>query len=340
MLKKVRIDKAVGMALGHDVTKVVPGEFKGPGFRRGHLIKEEDLPALHDIGEEHVYVMELGDDEVHEEDAALRIAEAISGPNLEIGAPSEGKVEIRAESTGVLSINTSLLEDVNALEETIVATLHDHTVCQVGTVVAATRIIPLFTAETKVCRIERMCQERGKIVEVAPFEQKRIGVVITGTEVFEGRIRDGFGKVIQRKAAEWGSFVSRQVIVPDDADQVALAVSDMGKQGCDVIVVCGGFSVDPDDVSVEGIIRSGTKTVSYGAPVLPGAMFFYGMWQDIPVLGAPACVIYSPRTILDLILPRVLAGERLSREDIVSLGHGGLCLGCDQCSFPVCPFGK
>ncbi len=340
MLKKVELDEAIGMVLDHDVTKVVPGKFKGPGFRRGHVIREEDIPELLSVGEEHVYAIELGEGEVHEEEAALRIAKAIGGSGVELSEPREGKVSLKARIPGLLRINACLLKEINSLGEVIVATLHTNTVCQAGMIVAATRIIPLFTTEAKVSGVEQICQKKGKVVEVVPIGKKRVGVVITGNEVFRGRIEDRFGEVIKRKTETLGSVINHQIIVPDDVNLIAQAIAEAGTKGCEVIVVCGGLSVDPDDVTVEGVKKSGAEIVSYGAPVLPGSMYLYAVWKGTPILGAPACVIYSPTTVFDLMLSRVLAGEKICREDIVELGHGGLCLNCEQCSFPVCPFGK
>lgn len=340
MLKKVKLDEAIGMVLGHDVTKVVPGKFKGPGFRRGHIIKKEDLPELLSMGKEHIYIMELGEGEVHEEEAALRIARAICGSGIDFSEPKEGKVNLKAKIQGLLKINTRLLKEINSLGDIVVATLHDNTVCYAEMTIAATRIIPLFTGEAKVSEVEQICQTEGEVIKVTPLGRKKVGVVITGSEVFKGRIDDKFGGVIKRKIEALGSVINSQSIVPDDANLIAQAIAEMRTKGSEVLVICGGLSVDPDDVTVEGVRKSGAEIISYGAPVIPGAMCLYAVWRGIPILGAPACVLHDPTTIFDLLLPRVLAGEKICREDIVELGHGGLCLRCEVCSFPVCPFGK
>jgi molybdopterin biosynthesis enzyme len=340
MLKKVKVDEATGMVLGHDVTKIVPGIFKGPAFRRGHIIREEDVPDLLNIGKEHVYVMELGENEVHEEEAARRIATAIRGSGIEISEPREGRVNLKAKVSGVLRINRRLLKKINSDREIIVVTLHNNTVCHDGMTVAATKIIPLFTGEDRVHKVEQICQGSGKVVEVTPFVKREVGVVITGNEVYKGRIEDKFGAVMKKKMGALGSVIIDQTIVPDDAEVIARTINGMRDKGSKAIVVCGGLSVDPDDVTAEGVKKSGARILSYGAPVMPGAMLLFAMLGDIPVIGAPACVIYNQATIFDLILPRVLAGERIRRQDIADLGHGGLCLNCEKCSFPVCPFGK
>lgn len=340
MLKKVKLDKAIGMVLGHDVTKIVPGKFKGPGFHRGHVIRKEDITELLSMGKEHVYVMELEKGEVHEEEAALRIAKAICGSGIEPSEPREGRVNLKAKVSGILRVNRRLLENINSLGEIVIATLHANIVCHVGMTVAATKIIPLFTGEAKVSEVEQICQRRDKVVEVTPIGKKRVGVVITGNEVFKGRIKDKFGEVMQRKIEALGSVINHQIIVPDDVTLIAQAIAEMRAKGSEIIVICGGLSVDPDDVTVEGIRHSGAEIISYGAPVMPGTMCLYAIWKGIPILGAPACVIHDPATVFDLLLPRVLAGVEIAYEDIVQMGHGGLCLRCETCSFPVCPFGK
>ena len=340
MLRKVALDEAVGMVLGHDITKVVPGKFKGPAFRRGHVIRSEDIPELLSLGKEHIYVMELEEGEVHEEEAALRIAAAIGGAGVEFSPPKEGRVNLMAKAYGLLKINVALLKKINSLEEILVATLHNNTICRPGMIVAGTKIVLLFTTEAKLNEVEKICRIRGKVVEVKPIQKKKVGVVITGNEIFKGIIQDKFGEVIRKKSEALGSTINHQIIVPDDADTIAHAIIEAKAKGSEVIVVCGGLSVDPDDVTAEGVRKSGACLISYGAPVMPGAKFLYASLEGVPILGASAAVSHNPSTIFDLILPRVLCGEEICHEDIIELGHGGLCLNCEKCSFPICPFGK
>ncbi len=340
MLTMVNIDEAVGMVLAHDITKVIPGVFKGPAFRRGHVIKAEDVPELLKLGKENIYIMQLGDDEIHEDDAARRIGRAIAGPGLELTEPKEGRVNLTAKSPGLLKVDVQLLKEINSLDEVIVSTLHDQTLCQAGTVVAGTRTMHLTISDSLLRRTEHMCQDRGGIVKLLPLKTKRIGVVITGNEVYKGRIKDGFADVIRQKVMAFGSTLEYKAIVPDDADIIGESIKEFILSGAQAIVVCAGLSKDPDDCTFEGIMRSGAEIVTYGAPVLPGSMFVYAVCNDIPIIGAPACVLHSPTTILDIILPRVLTDQRITKEEIIELGHGGLCLGCSTCYFPNCPFGK
>jgi len=340
MLKKVKLEEAIGMTIGHDVTKVVPGEFKGAAFRRGHTLKREDIPELLSMGKEHIYIIEEEEGEVHEEEAALRIAEAVAGSEFELSKPREGKINIKSSISGLLKINKFLLGEINSIPDISLATLHENTVCRPGTIVAGTKIIPLYIAEDRLKKIEELCRNKGNVFQIIPFKEKKVGIVITGNEIYKGRIKDKFGDYLKNKVEPLGSVINHQTIVPDDEDIIASAILEMRDKGSEVIFVCSGLSVDPDDVTVEGVKKSGAKIISYGAPVMPGAMFLLAMLGDIPILGAPAAVIFNDTTIIDVILPRVLAGEEISRQDIIDMGHGGLCLDCADCIYPICPFCK
>lgn len=340
MLKKVRVEEAVGLRLAHDMTQIVPGHFKGPAFRRGQILKLEDIPQLLAMGKEYIYSLELADGEIHEEEAALRIARAAAGEGLVPGSPLEGRVNLQAELQGLLRVKRALLEEVNSLGDLILATLHDRTVCFPGQVVAATRIIPLIIAEARIEEVEELCRRSGRVVELIRLPPMRVGLVVTGGEIFHGRIQDRSAEIVRRKVEALGSAIAGERVAPDDPVRIAQAIQELKAEGCQLIVTTGGMSVDPDDVTAEGIARSGAQIVSYGAPVLPGSMFLYALLGDIAVLGVPACLIHDPTTTLDLVLPRVLAGETLSRQDFARMGHGGLCLHCPQCGFPICPFGK
>lgn len=340
MLKKVKLDKAIGLTIGHDMTKVIPGKFKGPMFRRGHVITKDDLPELRLMGKEHIYVIEEEEGLIHEEEAALRIAKTVSGSDMKLTSPKEGRVNIVCTQHGLLKVNKALLKEINSIGDIVLATLHENTVCQPETIIAATKINPLHIAEAKLERLEEICQKQGKVVEVIPFKEKKVGVIVTGNEIFNGLIEDKFGEILQKKVEALGSVVNHQTVVPDDEELIGQAVNDMAARGSDIIITAGGLSVDPDDVTLEGVEKSGARIVSYGAPVMPGAMLLYAELGDVPVLGAPGAVIFNPTTVIDLVLPRILVGERITREDIIEMGHGGLCLNCDGCTFPVCPFGK
>jgi molybdenum cofactor synthesis domain-containing protein len=340
MLKKIKVENAIGLKLAHDHTRILPGKFKGVGFRRGHVVRKSDVSKLLDLGKKEVYILTLSPGEVHEEDAAKRTARAVIGRNLKLGLPREGKVEFIAKTFGLLKIKVSPLKKINSGGEIILSTRHNHSIVHPGDVVAGTRIIPLLIREAKVAKVEEIGLSQGPVIEVLPIRPKKVGILVTGSEIFEGRIQDRSAGIIKGKVDALGSKVTRTAVVTDDPTLIAAEIGRMKKAGCQVIVTTGGLSVDPDDVTLSGIRRSGAEVVFYGTPVLPGAMFAYARLGKTIILGAPACVVHDPVTVLDIILPRVLADDPVSAEDVAPLGHGGLCLRCPVCRYPVCPFGK
>lgn len=339
-MKVVPVRESVGMFLAHDMTQIIPGEFKGAAFKKGHIVQEEDVPRLLNMGKEHIAIIEFNDGTIHEDDAALRLGQAASGIGVEYVGASEGKVTMTATQSGLLKINVPVLQQINELGEMMMATLHTDTMVTKGTLVGSTRIIPLSIENEKLVKMEELCQRSESIVQVLPLKKFRVGVVTTGNEIFYGRIEDKFGDVIREKFAELDSQVFKQVFSRDDSDMIAQSILGLIAEGADIVTVTGGMSVDPDDVTPEGIGKSGAKFVSYGAPTLPGAMFLLSYLGDIPVLGLPGCIMYSHRTVFDLVVPKLMVGERLTSKDISKLGHGGLCSTCPECHYPNCGFGK
>jgi molybdenum cofactor synthesis domain-containing protein len=339
-MKKIRIEDAVGMLLGHDVTQIIPGKYKGPRFKRGHRIREGDIPEFLKIGKEHIYVMDLKSGIIHEDDAALRLGRAFAGRNIEIKGPSEGKVTFHSKINGVFEINLPLLNRINLSKNIILSTIHRHTPCVPGMALGATRIILLTAPEKQIRRVETWCKKEGPALEILPYRKLNVGGVITGNEIYRGRIKDRFDDRVGKKIKKFGSRVVKKVVVPDDVHQISQALLKLCNDPVDVILVTGGLSVDPDDVTRAGIKKAGTRIIFYGTPVLPGAMFLYGMLGEKPVLGLPACVFHHKATLFDVLFPRILAGEVLNKREINLLGHGGFCQNCDPCRFPICPFGK
>lgn len=339
-MKSIPVQEAVGMVLCHDITQIIPGEIKGRAFKKGHIIKEEDIPTLLSIGKENIYVWDLQEGFVHEDEAAQRIAKAGAGQGISLEEPKEGKVNFIAKEKGLLKINIKALYELNSIEEVAFVTLHSNQVVEQGKLLAGTRIIPLVIEEEKIEKVVELCHANHPVIEVKPLKKHRVGVVTTGSEVFHGRIEDKFGPVIRKKMDYLGSEVLEQIIVPDDVEAIVKAIRELLSKGADFIAVTGGMSVDPDDVSPSGIRALGGEIVTYGVPVLPGAMFMLAYLENVPVVGLPGCVMYHGTTIFDLVVPRLLAGERVTRQDIVALGHGGLCLNCEVCHYPDCGFGK
>ena len=339
-MKLIPVEEAIGMVLSHDVTAIVPGRFKGPAFKRGHVIQAKDVDRLRDLGKENIAVLDLGPGWVHEDDAAHRLANAAAGVGISLSAPSEGRVNLIASRDGLLKIDVDRLKAINAIADIMMATRHTDRLVREGQVVAGTRIIPLTIEDAVLQTAEHLCPPDEPVVSVKTVQPKIVGIITTGGEVYHGRIQDKFGPVVKAKITELGSRVLRQILVPDDRGTTVAAIQTLIREGAEIVMITGGMSVDPDDLTPGSIRATGAEVISYGAPVLPGAMFMLAYLQDIPIIGLPGCVMYHQASIFDLVVPRILAGERITREDIVSLGHGGMCLGCDDCRFPACGFGS
>jgi len=340
MIKAVPVRQAVGAVLCHDLTRIVPGEFKGRAFKKGHIVREEDIELLLSMGKEHIYVLDLDLGQGHENEAADRITRAVAGPGLEVSEVSEGRINLIAQHAGLFSVDVEALNRINSIENITVATLHGKQRVDAGQAVAGARVVPLVIAEESLKAVEAEAAASYPVLQVKPFRRWRIGVVTTGSEIYHGRIKDAFGPVVREKFESMGSSILRQVFVSDDQNLTSAAIVELLEQGADMVVCTGGMSVDPDDQTPAAIRATGAEVVSYGAPVFPGAMFMLAMLNGSPVLGLPGCVMYHKASIFDLVAPRLLAGEQVTRQDIVALGHGGYCAGCGVCRFPGCPFGK
>jgi molybdenum cofactor synthesis domain-containing protein len=339
-MKKIKIENAVGRVLAHDVTQIIPGRYKGPRFKRGQLIGQEDIPEFLRLGKEHVYVIEPRAGIIHEDEAALRLGRVFAGDNIDLTGPSEGKVTFQSKTRGLLKVNLPLLHRINLSGNIILSILHRYTPCTPRMAIGATRIISLTTREEQIEKVENWCSKQGPVIEILPYRTLNVGVVVTGNEIFKGRIRDRFDERVRKKIVNLGSRVVKKRVVPDDIQQIAQALVELRDDTVDLILVTGGLSVDPDDVTRGGIKRAGTRIIFYGTPILPGAMFLYGMLREKPVLGLPACVFYHEVTLFDILFPRILAGESPRRREVNLLGHGGFCQNCNPCHFPICPFGK
>ncbi len=340
MIKKIKIEDAIGTVLSHDMTRITRGEFKGVAFKKGHVVQKKDVPELLKIGKQYIYVLDLGKDTLHENDAARRISRAISEPTLEFTEPREGKISVKSKHAGLLKINIDTLLQVNKMENIIVATLKNNFPCKKGEIIAGTRIIPLTIPAKNIEALETLLKKTGTILSVKPFKTLKVGAVVTGSEVFNGLITDDFGPSIGIKITNAGCTLIKKITVPDDEKAISQAILELKKLGCELIITTGGLSVDPDDVTRVGVIKSGADITFYGSPVLPGAMLMVSMLGDLPIISLPACVFYYQKTVFDLIFPRVLAGEIISEDDIAAMGHGGLCMNCDNCHYPVCSFGR
>lgn len=321
-MKYVPVEQAVGMILCHDMTRIVPGESKGRAFRKGHVITESDIPLLLSMGKEHIYVWEIEPGMLHENDAAQRLAVASAAPgSFTWGEPKEGKIDLKAAHKGLLRIDVASLNALNSVGEITMATIRDKTPVEAGEVCAGVRVTPLMIEERQIAEAEKI----GAFLQVKPYRQLKAAIIVTGSEVYKGRIQDRFGPAVQAKLERFGCPVVYQEKSLDDREMIAAKIKEAEAAGAEIIFCTGGMSVDPDDATPGGIKRSGARIVTYGAPVLPGSMFLLGYLKgDRPVMGLPGCVMHDPVTIFDYILPRCLAGEVLTKQDFIEMGHGGM----------------
>ena len=341
IMKLMKTEDAVGQVLCHDITQIIKDVTKDAVFRKGHIIREEDIPVLLSVGKEHIYVWENDETMMHENDAAEVLCAICKGDNMSRGEVKEGKIELSAECDGVLRIDREKLYAVNSFGQMMIATRHGDFPVKKGDKLAGTRIIPLVIEKEKMEQVKAVAGDEP-IMKVEPFIQRKTGIVTTGNEVFYGRIKDEFTPVVIQKLEESGAEVAGQKITNDESANIEKAIREFLDEGCDLIVCTGGMSVDPDDRTPLAIRNVCGDAVTYGAPVLPGAMFMLAYYGDakIPVMGLPGCVMYARRTIFDIVLPRIMTGEIMKKEDFVRLGEGGLCLNCEVCTFPNCGFGK
>lgn len=339
-MKLIRTEDAVGQVLCHDMTRIVKGESKGPAFRKGHVVAAEDIPMLLSMGKEHLYVWEMEPGMLHENEAAEILYSLCAGPNMSRSEVKEGKIEAIADIDGLLLVDIERLKAANALGELMIATRHSHFPVKKGDKLAGTRIIPLVIDGKKLERAKTAAGEKP-LLELRSFRPKRVGIVTTGSEVQKGLIKDTFTPVLIDKVGEYGSEVIGQVCPGDDHEAITASILELKAKGAELVLCSGGMSVDPDDKTPLAIRNTGARIVSYGAPVLPGAMLMVAYLDDnVPVVGLPGCVMYAKRTVFDLVLPLLMAEVRVTADNLAAMGHGGLCLDCAVCTFPNCGFGK
>lgn len=339
-MKLMKTEDAVGQVLCHDITQIIRGVTKDAVFRKGHMIREEDIPVLLSVGKDHIYIWEKDETRLHEDEAAEVLRQCCQGEGMEASTPKEGKIELTARYDGLFLADVEGLRRVNSLGEMMIATRPSGFLVKRGDKLCGTRVIPLVIEKEKMERARRAAGPEP-LLKLLPLRPKTYGLVTTGNEVFHGRIQDTFSPVIREKLEEYGCTMSSHVVLGDDQEAITAAIQKMLTEGCEMVLCTGGMSVDPDDRTPAAIRATGAEIVSYGAPVLPGAMFLLAYTRDgRPVCGLPGCVMYAKRTIFDLVLPYLLADVPVTAEHLAGLGHGGLCLNCPECHFPNCGFGK
>ena len=339
-MKVIKTKDAVGHVLCHDITQIVKDVRDGVLFKKGHVVQEEDIEKLLSVGKDHLYIYESDENMIHENEAAKTLYKACANASMKPSAIREGKIEVIADQDGLLKVDIERLQQINELGDLIIATRHNHTVVKKGDKLAGTRIIPLMIHQEKLTKVEDIANNKP-LLDIKPLHPFKVGLVTTGTEVFEKRIKDTFTPVIEQKLANYHLKVDYHKIVPDKIETIQAAITECLDQGAELIICTGGMSVDPDDLTPGAIKATGADIITYGTPVLPGAMLLVGYFPNgTPIIGLPGCVMYADTTGFDLLFPRILAKDSITKKEIARLGHGGLCLKCKTCIFPHCEFGK
>ncbi len=341
-LRTLAAEEAVGHTVLHDMTLIEPGTAKGPAFKRGQKITAGDVCRLQQMGRHTVYVQEMNEIPpgwVHEDVAAVAFAKAMAGEGITFEEPPrEGKINLKADRDGLLVVDVERLETFNMVPGVMCASRKTCTLATRGRDVAATRAIPLLLPRQDFDRAMGVVRE-SPLFRVLPLRRARVGILVTGSEVFQGLVEDRFIPIIRAKVEKFGCEVVKTFIAPDEREAISGGVQELLAAGADLLITTAGLSVDPDDVTRQALLDAGATEVLYGTPIIPGAMILLARIGSAQVMGVPACALYFKRTGFDLLLPRVLAGTRISRRDLAQMGHGAFCLGCKTCTFPKCPFG-
>ena len=339
-MKCIETKNAVGHILCHDLTQIIPGEYKGARFRKGQILTEDDIPVLLSMGKEHLYVWEMREGVLHENEAAERLCAILMNEKMTRTEAREGKIELYAASDGVFLVDSERLLSINSIEEITVATRKGNFMVRKGDKLCGMRVVPLAIEEEKLKEAEAAAGG-APVLSLVPCRLKTAAVITTGSEVFRGLIEDRFTPILTKKLEAYGIRVISRVVTDDEKEHIEREIRSAKTSGADIILCTGGMSVDPDDQTPGAIRACAAETVTYGAPVFPGAMILLAYFEDgTPILGLPGCVMYAKATVFDLIMPRIAAGIRLTKKDFTALGEGGLCLGCSPCTYPHCPFGR
>ena len=337
LIKTLKVEKSVGKILLHDITSIVPGKFKGPAFKKGHIIRDEDIPKLKDLGKEKIYVFEIPENEYHEDEAA-ELFKKFAGKNVRVSGPSEGKLTFSSETSGLVQIDRDTVIKINSIGDIAFTTIHSNVGVSKGDNIAGIRIIPLTIKKKAIDKALSFGSVRP--LTVRPFKKKKVALIVAGSEIANGRIKDSFKPIIEKKVKRYNSSIDEFKILSDNVNLLKKELLNMRAKSCTLIILTGGMSVDPDDTTKTAIREAGVDIISYGAPILPGNMFLVGYIDDVAVLGVPACALYHNITVLDLFLPYIFSDTKITKVDIINRGYGGYCRHCAPCNFPRCGFGK
>ncbi|MCC6315368.1 MAG: molybdopterin-binding protein [Thermomicrobiales bacterium] len=289
-------------------------------FAKGHRLTAEDAATLAEL-DEPIHAVQLEPGEIHEDQAALRLAAAVAGPGLERRGPSQSRYNLVAAHKGQVRVDVDRLRAINRVPGMAVFTLHNRVATVPGKVVTGVKITPVATPESALVAAERIAAGEP-IVQVAPFQPLVVGVI--SSEGMSDRVRQRFRDIVTRKMGWYGARVLRFVEVPPEADAVGEAVAALRADGADVILSAGGNTIDPLDPALAALQRMGAEMVRFGAPVHPGSMFWMAYLDETPVVNLASCGMYAKASVADLVLPTVMSGARVDIDELADLGYGGL----------------
>lgn len=335
---KIAVENAVGMTLCHDVTVIKDG-YKGPLYKRGHVIAPADIPQLLNIGKHHIFVWEENAGEIHEEDCALRFAAMAPVPHSHYIGPSEGKVTLISDTDGLFCVDTVLLKALNSIQDITITALPNHYPIKKGSRIASMRIIPLVTKEANIVAAETLCRGNN-LFRILPYQLMKVGIIITGSEVYNGLIKDKFESIARDRLASYPCEILGATICSDDSKMITDAANEFLESGVDLLIFHGGMSVDPDDLTPTTIRSLGADIITYGVPAQPGNMSLIAYLGNTTILGVPSSAISNRTSMFDVVLPQVFSGKRFTKDELLNLGNGSLCQQCETCHFPNCTFGK
>ncbi|MDR1377478.1 MAG: molybdopterin-binding protein [Synergistaceae bacterium] len=339
-VKIIDVEDSVGTVLSHDLTLIDPTNgYKGARFKKGHIVAQDEVELLKRMGREHLSILELDGDEVHEDDAALRVAALLTGPFFSIIGPSEGKCGLVTKQSGLLLFDEEVIHKINANVNWVFATLPNKIPVEKGEVAAAWRVGPLVVKEDDVRHAENLLRSLANPFELLPFRPLPTALVTTGREIWEGRVKDAFVDKLKKKLALYGAPLIGHDVAPDDKEMIRRRIEAHINNGAEVVLCSGGMSVDADDMTPAAIQDVATEVTFRGTPALPGSNLMFAQKGSVFLLGVPACAVHADITVLDTVMHRIYAGLPPTGEEARRWGVGGLCRGCGTCNYPTCSFG-
>jgi molybdenum cofactor cytidylyltransferase len=316
----VPVREAEGGILGHSLSA------GSDRFRKGRLLSAADVAALEKAGHAAVYVARLEDGDIPEDEAAHRIALALTGPRARTAAAFTGRANLYAEAPGLVRIDAARLDELNEIDEAVtVATLADYEPVEAGQMLATVKVIPFAAPRHAVERGEQLLRGHAPLVQVMPFAPREVGLVLTRVSSTKNSVLEKTEQAVAQRLAQFGSRIKLHRIVPHDEADVARAIGELKTAGCAPIFVFGASAtVDRHDVVPAGLTRAGGEVLHFGMPVDPGNLLMLGRHDDVSVIGVPGCARSPKLNGFDWVLQRLCAGLEISRRDIMRMGSGGL----------------